>query len=114
MVQLSLLNENRVSGSTVSMTLTGTELTLQNLSQGSYTFQFSATDNNNSTEKDEVNVTVLRDPNLPPFSRLKFITPNGDNSNDYWVLDHDLSRYSSCKLLILSMREKKYLKHWDT
>jgi gliding motility-associated-like protein len=110
---------SQVSGATATMSISGMELSLVNLAQGSYTFRFSASDNSNATVTDEVKVNVLRDPTLPPFSRLKFITPNGDGSNDFWVLDPDLSRYASCKLVILSNSGENvfetlgYLNNWD-
>jgi gliding motility-associated-like protein len=109
----------QVSGPKASMNVSGTELNLVDLLQGSYTFRFSATDNNNQTENDDVNVNVIPDPKLPPAKRLKFITPNDDGSNDLWVLDPDVLRYADCKLTILSNAGEKvfeafgYLNNWD-
>ncbi len=110
---------SQVSGRKATMTTNENDLTVMDLLQGTYTFRFSATDNSDATEHADINVTVLADDNQPPFTRKKFITPNGDNSNDKWVLDPDITRYEFCKLIILSNAGQKifeiigYQNDWD-
>jgi gliding motility-associated-like protein len=109
----------QTNGPKVNMQITGTELLLTNLDQGIYSFRFSATDNNNATTHADINVEVLIDPSLSSFLPAKFITPNGDNANDLWVLDPNVIRYASCKLVIFSSAGEKifeamgYKNNWD-
>jgi len=110
---------SQLSGRKTIMETTVNDLTVTDLWQGKYTFRFSATDNNNATEHADINITVQPEDGQPPFSRSKFITPNGDNWNDKWVLDPDVSIYGNCKLIILSNAGEKifestgYQNDWD-
>jgi gliding motility-associated-like protein len=110
---------SQVNGRTANFVTSGNSLAASDLLQGEYTFRFSATDNNDATQHSDVTVTVLPDNTQFNFIRKKYITPNGDNENDKWVLDPDITRYESCKLTILSNAGEKifetigYLNDWD-
>jgi gliding motility-associated-like protein len=110
---------SQLSGPAASMKTTETKLDLSDLTEGSYLFRFSATDNNDATVSDDVSVSVARNDFTPISDRKKFFTPNGDGQNDYWVLDADVSKFSSCKLVIVGTDGSKiiettgYQNNWD-
>ncbi len=104
---------------TISMKVIQTKLEISNLTEGNYSFRFSATDNNDATTSDDVEVVVSASDFSLANNRKKFFTPNGDGQNDYWVLDPDVSKFASCKLMIVSTDGSKiletigYQNNWD-
>lgn len=109
----------QISGRETQLSENGLELVVRGLLVGHYEFKFSATDFQNATTEATVKVTVEPDDSFVNFVRKKFITPNGDNANDFWILDPDVTKYESCRLTILSNSGEKvfeamgYLNNWD-
>jgi gliding motility-associated-like protein len=109
----------QLSGPVATINTFEYKLELSNLTEGNYTFRFSATDNSNATVSDDVALLVEPNDFIPTGTRKKFITPNGDQQNDLWELDSDISKFASCKLIILSNDGTKvfeangYQNNWD-
>ena len=110
---------SQVSGPTATLNVIANTLELTNLLEGTYLFRFNATDNGDVTASDDVNITVAANDFMFTTNRKKFITPNGDGQNDFWVLDPNIAKFSSCKLIILQNDGSKvlettgYQNNWD-
>jgi gliding motility-associated-like protein len=110
---------SQVSGPAATINIVANTIELTNLKEGTYLFRFSATDNGDVTASDDVSIAVA--PNNFRFTadRKRFITPNGDGQNDFWVLDSDIAKFASCKLIILQNDGSKvlettgYQNNWD-
>ena len=109
---------NQIGGAIISLKVTGAKLELSDLTVGHYSFRFSATDNNDASTSDDVDVIVSSN-EVVSTVRKKFFTPNGDRQNDFWELDSDISKIASCKLTILGSDGTKvfetigYQNNWD-
>ncbi len=109
---------SQIGGAIVSLKVTGAKLELSDLTVGHYSFRFSATDNNDASTSDDVDVIVSSN-EVVSTVRKKFFTPNGDRQNDFWELDPDISKIASCKLTILGSDGTKvfetigYQNNWD-
>jgi gliding motility-associated-like protein len=99
----------QLSGSPVTLTITGSVLEVSDLTQGSYSFKLSATDDGDITSSDDVIVVVKANDFKLSSKPKKFITPNGDGQNDFWELDKDITKFATCKLVILKNDGSKVL-----
>ncbi len=110
---------SQVSGTSATLNVVANTLELINLVEGTYVFRFSATDDGDITSSDDVNVVVAPNDFTFTATRNKFITPNGDGQNDFWVLDTNIAKFASCKLIILQNDGSKvletigYQNNWD-
>jgi len=100
-------NWKQTDGRAAKLTANQDLLTVSDLLVGEYVFQFSATDNQGATSISSLKVTVLPADDFGSFKRAKFITPNGDQVNDYWILDPDITKYERCRFVILSNSGEK-------
>ncbi|MBS1553289.1 MAG: gliding motility-associated C-terminal domain-containing protein [Bacteroidetes bacterium] len=100
-------NWKQTDGRAAKLTANQDLLTVSDLLVGEYVFQFSATDNQGATSSSSLKVTILPADDFGSFKRAKFITPNGDQVNDYWILDPDITKYERCRFIILSNSGEK-------
>jgi len=92
------------------------ELTLTNLSEGSYTFELTVTDNGNRTATDQVEISILPTPmatNIP-----RYFSPNNDGVNDVWEWPN-IELYENSPLIIFNRFGQKifettsYQNNWN-
>lgn len=107
----------QVAGSPVAgLPADSSAVLLENLDQGSYTFQLTVADVDGQEDSDEVSVRVrdgLADNDFP-----RVFSPNADGINDIWLID-DLEKVADCSLAIYDKYGKKvyeanpYDNTWD-
>jgi gliding motility-associated-like protein len=85
--------------------------------EGIYTLRLTVTDNAGASASDEVTITVLEDP-VDPIGAAKLFSPNGDLTNDTWVVKN-ITMIESCPIQIFNRLGKKvfeanaYENNWD-
>lgn len=112
---VSGLNWEQTEGQPTQINITnGNILELSNLSLGTYTFRFSATDDDQLTASDEVKIFVIEKNQEIP----KFFTPNNDGQGELWVI-RNIDSYQTCNLVVFSRsgqtvyNVKPYQNNWD-
>ncbi len=67
---------------------------------GTYEFRLTATDDDGLSSSESVVIHVVDENMLENAFPMKLITPNGDYDNERWILDPDVTRHATCRLLI--------------
>lgn len=92
-------------------------ISITDLIEGVYTLRLTVTDNAGASASDEVTITVLEDP-VDPIGAAKLFSPNGDLTNDTWVVKN-ITMIESCPIQIFNRLGKKvfeadvYENNWD-
>jgi gliding motility-associated-like protein len=112
---VSALSWEQVDGQPTQINISnGNILELSNLELGTYVFRFSATDDDQLTESDEVKVFVIEKSQEIP----KFFSPNNDGQGELWVI-RNIDSYQTCGLVVFSRsgqtvyKAKPYQNNWD-
>lgn len=92
----------------------GNILNVVNLTEGTYTFKLSATDDDLLTASDEVLITIIEGSQEIP----KFFSPNGDGFGETWVV-RNIDSYQTCSIVVFArsgqtvFNAKPYQNNWD-
>jgi gliding motility-associated-like protein len=92
-------------------------ISITDMIEGVYTLKLTVIDNAGATASDEVTITVLEDP-VDPIGAAKLFSPNGDLTNDTWVVKN-ITMIESCPIKIFNRLGKKvfeanaYENNWD-
>ncbi|SKC82426.1 gliding motility-associated C-terminal domain-containing protein [Ohtaekwangia koreensis] len=92
-------------------------ISISDLIEGVYLLKLTVTDNAGATASDEITITVLEDP-VNPIGAAKLFSPNGDLTNDTWVVKN-ITMIDSCPIKIFNRLGKKvfeanvYENNWD-
>ncbi|MBX2895942.1 MAG: T9SS type B sorting domain-containing protein [Cyclobacteriaceae bacterium] len=112
---VTALNWEQIDGQPAQINISnGNILELSNLALGTYTFRFSATDDDQLTSSDDVTVFVIEKTQEIP----KFFTPNNDGRGEVWVI-RNIDTYQTCGLVVFSRsgqtvyKAKPYQNNWD-
>ncbi|WP_333818828.1 PKD domain-containing protein [Ohtaekwangia sp.] len=115
---ITLFTWEQIAGTPAAINLDNNPiLAVTDLVEGVYTFRLTVTDNGGATASDEVTITVQEDP-VNPIGAAKLFSPNGDLTNDIWVVKN-ISMINSCPIKIFNRLGKKvfeadvYENNWD-
>lgn len=105
----------QVQGESVPFTVSNrTVLHVTDLIGGSYTFRLTATDDDQLTANDEVQISVIEQSEEIP----KFFSPNGDGYGETWVV-RNIDSYQVCGLVVFArsgqtvLETRPYQNNWD-
>lgn len=108
---------SQISGGDAILNSTNADtLLVSNLKPGVYEFAFTVYDFLNESDTDEVRITVSNELSV---ESKKFFSPNGDEQNDFWILDTDVTKFENCKLVIFNSQgikvfeAKPYQNNWN-
>lgn len=95
------------------------ELYLDNLVAGTYVFELTVTDDDDSTGKDQVTVIILEGGEVPLTVNIpRYFTPNNDGINDVWEWPN-IELYANATLVIFNRfgqkiyETKSYQNNWN-
>jgi len=115
---ITLFTWEQIEGDPANVNLDNTPiLAVSDLVEGIYTFRLTVTDNGGATAFDEVTITVQEDP-VNPIGAAKLFSPNGDQTNDIWIVKN-ITMIDSCPIKIFNRLGKKvfeadvYENNWD-
>jgi gliding motility-associated-like protein len=112
---ISSLIWEQVGGESVPFNVSNRSiLNITDLVAGSYTFRLSATDDDQLTSSDEVQISVIEQSQEIP----KFFSPNGDGYGETWVV-RNIESYQICGLVVFArsgqtvLEARPYQNNWD-